>query len=429
MALDPFHDFTVDVDGLPDEHCNDSVVRVIRKQTNISKPASLPAGNWDLWIITLPISTTVRMKNTVYDGNSATMGVCVQGSDNDYPGNFSTITAIAVPSGYGWYGDDVSAYASNLYNNNVTHGALDSSVIYPFVPARVIGGGYEVVNATPEMYKGGTVMVASSSNDEKFLSVNYWRQLTASTPGSVGAKVWRIPPSDQSSVAAVPGCRTWGANDGLYLPFALKLNDLNYSIGTKQPLVFNGGNGTRNSLVSDASVMSTGSMLPTSTTRDIGIEVQVACFQGLSDYASLTLKSLIVVETAPTALSSELALATPSAPYDPRILELYRNVLCESGLGCPQTDNPKGEWWAHIVKGIGSAMTLMAPLVSQVPTYGKPLGIAMSALAPMVEKRANVLLAASQQAKKAKEAKVKGKPPAGQGGSRGKKPGAKASRV
>jgi hypothetical protein len=91
-------------------------------------------------------------------------------------------------------------------------------------------------------------------------------------------------------------------------------------------------------------------------------------FTGLSNSTTLRLKMKVYVESAPGFLDTSLSvLATPSAPYDAKALELYSWALGVLPAAVHVSENAMGDWWKRVLGVLGSA----AP---QVGKFFGPLG-------------------------------------------------------
>jgi hypothetical protein len=408
MALDPFHDYDYAVAGLPDELCEPSVVRVVKKQSVISKPAAFPAGNWDVYFVVLPFLTQVSMTNASgFNLLSSTDPASVYGSDGSYSGNFGTVTAICVPSGTPWYGDQINSLTYNCWAYNVFHSfhPSDSSI-----PSRLIGGGFEVHNTTAEMYKQGTVTVADFATSKTSTLIKY-RQLTASKVGVGVPDIYRAPPAYLSGLYSAQNARSWDAADGLYSRIPVSVENPYRTALSGPGVLFDAQGAANGSTTAPALNMSCSAdgdplIIPAYMSACCGMTL--AAFTGLSDVTTLSLSSVMFVESCPTLDSSELALATPSAGFDPMALELYKNAACSLPPGVPVGLNPKGEWWAMAVKTLGEALKFAAGPLAAVPGYGAVLSAGATAAGALADVTSKHI---SSKAKSTKEtAKQNAKP-------------------
>ncbi len=388
MALDPFHDYSYNVAGLPDDRCQASVVRCQKNLKTITKPAYIASELWDCYIVSLPFGGSFSANNC--EVNSTGAHFTVKGAVPDSAvGSFSTITVICVPSGTPWYGVGTDP---NAYDDTIIINAMDS--IDPAVPARFIGGGYEVTNVTPELYKGGTYTYFDNGSDHDIISAVASPD-NGGTWGGVNTKLYRGPPPNASVAAKHPSSVTWNASEGCYARIPLVLDDMAYRVDVAGQLwAFLPPSGSTSLALQPAALFN--GVAGSQKYRTIGTGCTVSCFTGLSAQTSLTLTSRLFVETAPTILSDELALASPSASFDSQVLELYRNTACNLPGAVPVGMNPKGEFWGMVVKAIGMAGSALVPLVSSIPVYGAALGPGLGIASTVLQKQGQKMVEKAQ---------------------------------
>lgn len=367
--------------GLPDDTMHPSVVRCFKEQRVIKKPSRITGSGWDCYIISLPIGSPVAFDNIEFTLNNAGVGSFIKGYDADFKGTFGTITVVCVPAGSPWYGDAFSASSADYWSDNYS---VNVGLADPGVPSRIIAGGYEIVNSTPDIYKGGTVTTADVTSHWQETYLNWARQLSASTIGTGFIQYQRAPPSNAGDLARLPNAKTWAAAEGAYARLPIDVNNSSYMIPARGSLIgFYCGEGKR-SLVSDFSVDLTvkaakSITVPTVPVRS-NIGVSITAFTGLTDQTTLTLSSMIFVETAPQLDMSEIALATPTADYDPKVLALYKNLHANLPTAVPVGMNPKGEWWAMVLDQLGTVIKGSSTMLSGVPTYGPLLAAGAGAV-------------------------------------------------
>lgn len=400
MSLDPYHDYSYNVAGLPDDRCQASVVRCQTSLHDITKPTTVTTGLWDCYILTLPFGGTVLAQNqSVNMYSSGGHHISYIAGGGSLSGNFSTITVIRVPAGEAWYGPAASA---DTYDNNIAINCFDG--ISDYIPARFIGGGFEVHNVTPELYKGGTFVHFDNGCDHDIVTAVASGD-NGTTYGSVNTKVYRGPPPTSVIAAKHPSSKTWAASEGCYVRIPLVLDSMEY----KQSLCGQGflltpPSGT-NSLAFLTYAPNQG-VAGTQHWRPIGSGIVLSAFTGLSPETVLTLNTRLFVETAPTINSAELALSSPAAPFDPQVLELYRNTSCMLPGAVPVGMNPKGEFWGMVVKTLGQAGEMLTPLVASIPVYGQAAAPLMSVASTALKSKGSKMV---EQAK-AKAAKPAVKP-------------------
>jgi hypothetical protein len=400
-ATDIFHDADFDVAGMPDSHCQPSVVRTWKSIHTLSKPASI-TGKWDVHLITAPVMNSVELQNYSSVHLADVNGPKILGADADAVGTFGTITAVFVPSGTPWYGAELNALGTNHWADNIPiYPELDANV-----PGRIIAGGFEVHNVTAPMYKDGSVTIYDNGSDQQDILVNRVREVTAGNEGFGYFRVQRAPPKDVKTMAEHPSAITWDAAEGVYARLKLNLDQTDYSLQNKGcGMLFYGGSVCPGTTLTVPAVGSPAVNFPT---RFCGVGSTIASFHGLSPESVLTLSTRIMTESAPTLTGSELALASPASPYDTEVLTLYRNVDCYLPCAVPVGMNPKGEWWGMVVKGLGHVVKLSAPLIAAIPEVGPVAARFAPVVGQKIVSKGQQLIDKSKEKEKAK-AKTQGK--------------------
>jgi hypothetical protein len=246
------------------------------------------------------------------------------------------------------------------------------------------------------MFKGGSVIVYDNGCDSQQMTINTTVRDSGDFIGPAFANVIRAPPSNVSDIARHESA-SWEASRGVYGRLVLDLNNTNYSMGTMSTLFAMSSDDSR-APISDYTRVNAGQFAAaTSSYVPAGLGVTVCCFSGLSPETVLTMSTLIYSETAPQLDPSEISLASPSAPYDPEVLRLYRNVSCLLPPGVPVDMNPKGEFWGMVVQGIGETLKFLAPITASIPEVGIPIAAITTAVGNALANKGNKM---KEEAKK-----------------------------
>jgi hypothetical protein len=114
---------------------------------------------------------------------------------------------------------------------------------------------------------------------------------------------------------------------------------------------------------------------------------------GLSKETTLTVKLKVYVERAPTWAEPALSvLASPSAGYDVRALELYAQVVNLLPPGVKVSDNAFGDWWRAIVSIVKNVAPAVGLALSPVVPGAGIIGMGVGRLAGVVEDASNKLI-------------------------------------
>lgn len=368
IALDPFHDYNMNLAGLPDASTGNTVVRCFKSKLTVSRPASVPATDrWDAHFFNLPFfdaltfaSRNVTQGNDIED-SGAFDGTCPLGMMNIVTG----------PSTGEWFNNTTGITTSNIQNITPPLTTPRRSM------ARVIALGFEVHNDTANLYKSGSVTCYDVPQGDYAMQV-YNAPATYNSPAGLPyiasgpAMALRRPPDSVSQAIQSPNSVTYEAADGSYSVVKLDLNHCGYFMPTNMPVVLFGQGGSVSAggpataykeLVSTwgssstvgpdyyGSSMKYSGAIPYNTEwcyRTTGLHTSGAYYNGLSPETVLTLEVHIFIESLPVNDPSELALATPSAEYDPHALQMYERAVRKLKGGVPVSYNAKGDWWKMV---------------------------------------------------------------------------------
>lgn len=366
-TLDPFHDSQLQhLAGYPDIEVSPSIVRMVKQSMTISKSTGLPPGDWDCQIVQWP-----WLKQQPF--------VQSEGRINNSIQNFSDVQALGglqvlqVPSSSGSF--DLNSIAL------VNAGALELQDDLLQGSNRLIGMGFEVHNTTADIYKQGSVCSYMMHNVPKDASI-FTEDVTipgtnpirSCISGCFSGTSFRIMPRTTAEAMLIPGSVEWKAADGVYevgrfagvdnppytvdynLPVLFETDDLPSSMAVAFPntsqIVF-----PRNAFIVPAAG-GTGSAVP--AWKSFPIHTSGCIFSGLSETTSLRLNWNVILESFPGPRDvKDLTIATPSASFDPRTLEIYSHTLCQAPVAVPVGENPLGEWFMNIASKIGDVLGKM----------------------------------------------------------------------
>lgn len=380
QSLDPFHDTEVTCAGFPDLTTSRVVNQTLTFTTNITRPATVPAtDNWDLHVFFNPATPPITMllpgvgpdgvDHRMYRHTLNPYGVTDAPNLTNYivPG----FNAIATPPNVDWIPATTASSTSDLrFPTKYCSGFF-----------RLVAAGYEVVNTTASLYKGGSVTSYRSPGNSFSANV-----LNISAE-NIFTTLASTPPSTQQQAALYPDSKTWSADRGVYGICTLNSQDVPYV--TPIP-------GSQGGLIKNADInfLTTGVnpsrsvYLPRDTASYTSgcnsvfpFDVSGSIFTGLHPNSALQITVRYVIERVPTITESDLLpLARPPASYDPVALELYTHIITRLPMYCPVDDNPDGEWWETLLDVLASvapiAGTALAPFTGGASI---PIAAAVSA--------------------------------------------------
>lgn len=458
-ALDPFHDFQLDnLKGYPDISTEPTVVVKVRQSMTLHAPPGLGSEQtWDAHIMLSPV---------------------------DYappdPNSLSTIYACKATPGYGQEAGSVF-YQDASYGGNTKCGRMDGLVVNTvpntyetFTPGhcppvkggvaelhgihlddfldfeatdlgvyRIIYSGFEVVNTTAQISKQGSVTVYEYGNSYEVGGKNDRVTPSGATSqdGNISSpNTWfRCPPNTLAEAKIMPGAHTWAAQDGCYNTAKFQ-TDNPFQAATQRNFIFSQNNPAKpgsagyltryngqvqhdaGSFVSHDTIY-TDNAIEVPTTHFSRMNTTGAYFTGLSHETSLFVTWRVGIERLPAANKPMfLALAQPSASYDPNALVLYNMVANALPPGCPQGYNDAGKWFSWIAQNAKKAIPTVYPIVRTAsmiansmgrPIIGGALGGLAQALKPVAEDMAAKRLQAAARRKGPASQKTQKRPAVG----------------
>jgi hypothetical protein len=431
-ALDPFHDFQLDnLKGYPDISTEPTVVVKVRQSKTISAPPGLATGaTWDCHIALSPVdyagcagvTSTIRGVRA-QPGYSADAGridyVLSEHGGSPLTGRMDGLMINSVPNG-GTNGEDMTftpghcpATAGLGYEMQGIR--LDDFIDFTATDLgvyRLVYSGFEVVNTTAQIAKQGSVTVYEYGNSYEMASKHEGDR--NSNPLSEPNTWFRCPPNTLAEAKIMPGAHTWAAQDGCYNtakfqtdnPFQ-SATERNFSFSQNEDMagIYSGyllaspAADAKNygSFVSCNNMASDPPSTPTivPSTHFSRMNTTGAYFTGLSNSSTLFVTWRVGIERLPAANKPMfLALAQPSAAYDPNALVLYNLVANALPPGCPQGYNDMGKWFSWIAERAKSAIPTVYPIVRTAallagamgrPIIGGALGSLATSMKPVAE--------------------------------------------
>lgn len=444
-SLDPFHDLQLDnLKGYPDVNTEPTVIVKVRQAAEISAPKGLDVGaNWDCHIALSPIDWAKPNGQVTMSTGAPNPGynlagrILPQGNDGTSPlpagflariGGTSGVATTAridglvinsVPAGLSDGGDmtftpmHCPATAGGGYSvQNIT---LDDYLDFEDTDLgvyRIVYSGFEVVNTTAQIYKQGACTVYEYGHSYETSQVLGPMGLQGEQPafrnGSFATNTFRSPPNTIAEAKIMPGAHTWPAQDGCYCT-AKFLGDnpfqaasmRNYVLQQNQNVAgadsgyvttgtYNVGSFVSPGLVGEAWTNVRGPPVNSVTpcynaapaTHFSRMSTAGAYFTGLSPQTTLFVTWRVGLERLPAANKPTfLALALPSATYDPNALLLYNLIANHLPPGCPQGWNDLGKWFNTIANVAKNVIPGAFPMVSTAQMILNGLGAVKQAQA------------------------------------------------
>jgi hypothetical protein len=266
---------------------------------------------------------------------------------------------------------------------------------------RIVYSGFEVVNTTAQIHKQGAVTVYEYGHSYETSQIAGSGDHGSTDNGGIdprhqsyAANSFRSPPNTIAEAKIMPGAHTWAAQDGCYCT-AKFIGDNPFQAATMRNYVIqqNQKSGEADSgynPITELPEYGCGSFVSPGlignsfpvTGADLGIaslpaytaapathfsrmSTAGAYFTGLSPESTLFVTWRVGLERLPAANKPTfLALAQPSATFDPNALLLYNLIANHLPPGCPQGWNDLGKWFNTIANVAKNVIPGAFPLVS-----------------------------------------------------------------
>lgn len=389
LRLDPYHDFQRPICGYPDADCFDTIVSTLNYEFNVSHPAG-SVGNWDAHVFTLPISSL-----TTDNGNSVN-GQFTQTAEPYSLGLVNVAKDLA--------GGPLFPTAVPVASANFTLERVDSFDNVHEGLSRVIGLGIEIIDTTAELYKQGAMTAyRMPTNVQKSCDLGYLN--TAGThQAQIRSRILQAPPSTVAEAIAFHGSVQWEAKEGCYMAVGQEGVNNPFEMALRESVLVTGDPslvGTDQALASRVQNLTALQVPPlvtastgASTCKSVNTSQCGMIMSGLAEDATFKIRVRVYVERAPLVTDSALIpLATPSATYDSKALELYSQLVSSLPVAVPVCFNAKGDWWRWIVRTIGKIAgpvgSALTPILGpEAGLIGSGVAAAATAISNKADKRA-----------------------------------------
>jgi len=383
MALDPFPDTEHPLVGLPDGSSGRSVVQQYNQILTVSAPPGLAAGNtWDLHVAFIPeLFDPVLNTQLAYNG-TATYGSALTQDDSQTLGIVAQtfpfrapICCVAVPSGSPTFPSTGTTTPFNPATMSIQGFNLTG---YVGPQSRVVAGGVECENTTPELNISGGVTYYTTPG-ETVASTTAVLDSSSGTnyPGIRTVQITRSPPATVALAQSIPSSVRRKAKEGAYIQFRPSKGQPNPPIEpVRNSRVFqSAGTLAGNATVTIAGFCGTPSgwhtvgaftpvpQLPFS--QSVPFDLSGAYFTGLSSQSTIDVTLRLYIETFPSQTAQTLVSVTnPTPVLDECAMEIFSKVSATLPPGCEVKYNANGGWF----KGI------MNKVAAYAPTIGSALG-------------------------------------------------------
>jgi len=238
-------------------------------------------------------------------------------------------------------------------------GQLTLDPVFDRGVGRLVGAGLEIINTTSPLNRQGLCTVYRQPQAKETTATVLYQGVAGLANQAYTAQMYRNPPATLATASLYPGSRNWPAEEGAYLvtPFIGTSNKpkacspFSPLVSTDASIEGTGGVVSRPCWVGSKGTAAGAIVCPNFKSEPV--HLTGAYFTGLSQESTLTVTWNVYYETFPSIDEREiLVLATPSARYDGKALEVLNYALATLPVGVPASMNPLGEWFWNVVDTI-----------------------------------------------------------------------------
>jgi len=376
-------------------------VKTVQKLINISAPTvGTPAATWTANVFLLPVDA-VNDPSSIFRGVAVTKTLLQSPTPFANPGTYGLLMVCKAWDVTGT--EPANPFSSTFNPANAEFESITLGDAWNGEgSARLTSCGYEIVDNTAQLYKGGNMVnwrKTSTAADAPMMVSN--AAVSAVAPDT---RIFAGFPDTLETAFRIPGTTSTRFQDGTYVVGTLNKNREDF----EQP---NGYGATvmcpRRPFVGSAAGIHVG-FLPRTPVVTYGddpafwipytythLDQSGSFCTGLQEQATFTLTLKATLEIIPNANSVLIDFTTPAPPFNPKLDELYSNLAQQMPPSAPVADNASGDFFRRLIK-------VAAPVISTIFPQAAPVvktvaGAADSGIAAIQRNREN------KSAKKAKQ--------------------------
>lgn len=366
LRMDPYHDLQKPIAGYPDSDALDTIVSCQNYEYVVTKPAGLAAGDWDAHVFTLPFDSTALSLGTLgATGNfvqaATSFNLGLVNVAKDAAGGPLFPTANPIVSG------DFSMTRINTFEG------VEAGL------SRVIGCGLEIIDTTAVLNQQGSITCYKMPSYKETYTKVGWLNTAGTMQSNGDFAVVMQPPSGVAEAVLYRTTVQWDVKKGVYMTLGQEGVNNPFEIAHRNGVLITPDvtmSAASPALCSSLSATTALQAPPSLTStmyyaemKHINVTQSGVFLTGLANTASFKVRVRVYVERAPLMDEIDLVpLATPSAAYDAKALELYSQLVSCLPVAVPVDFNAKGDWWRWILKAVGA----LAPGIGMAltPVFG-----------------------------------------------------------
>jgi hypothetical protein len=349
-AMDPFHDYRLDLEGFPDLNGGMSNVQLYQETVSVAAPV---AANWDCLVFATGLDSITTIPTPMTSVSVANWQYAEYDSGTNATANWGSYVVMSVPAGTPMFPIGGTHTIQYLHGRNQA------------TPGRTIACAFEAHNTTATLHKQGSVVCGQ----QNFARSDYSARLkdTNAAPLATYDSVTRLmcgPPRTVAEATSIPGSSQWEAGKGCYViprleSFNLAIEALEHRQAAYRTRVVAAGGA--DSLLVYQSVGTSGTdYVAHSACSTNEFECGFAFFSGLSAESTIQVTSRTITEYFPVPGDILLSSATPSPAFDPIAIEVYGMAISQVPFAVPVGMNSAGDYFRMVL----GAISKIAPVIA-----------------------------------------------------------------
>lgn len=353
-CTDIFHDSSYSVTGRPSSsnQLQNTVVINLERTISVSDfPALDPNATWDCNIVSLPFLTTQRMISSVDTGYAVQLPAAT--SSQDWGG----VTAFGAATG----GQTILPYTQNLTVNANRFfypewtATLTDDIPRPYY--EILSIGMEVINSTPDLYRGGNVVRYRVPTQGRKSALLIGDPAISTALARSEFMCYPMPPISESFATQYSDSVIDKAENGSYQMHTLQDQVSDFFLAGNSRVFFSNpapapaGSGGFNTWTSQSAFNNDYSTDPPLIRGDF--DIVGSYFTGLSPQTTLKIRSRSIVSLVPSSTNASLtSLAKLTPPPNQRLDKLIADIQSSFSPGIESSMNASGDWWRVVLRGV-----------------------------------------------------------------------------
>lgn len=372
-AVNPFPDYRSTPAGVPSLGVSVSAVKTLQKTMTITKPATLPAGSkWDAFVFTSPMDNAAVPAFPLseafycsYDRAGYTTGLVAFGAAAT-PAGMGVLNCFTVASGGNpipW--STTAVLTAEKHSINMADAWAGQGTF------RLASFGYEIVDVTPALYRGGT-MVSFRQEVNEIRTVVPVVGTTAVT-NTHALSFYTGLPDTYAQCLRIPGSVQWNVEEGAYVVCTFNTDMERFECPISYEGAVMGTNTLGVAAATNGVYMGANPGVNQYNTAKTHLDMSGNYLKGLDENAVITITFHAVLEIIPNVNSVMIDFIKPTTTYNPELLQVYARAKADLPAASVKADNDAGDAFKKILGVLAPVLSAVFPAFSPLIQGGATL--------------------------------------------------------